>query len=99
MTAFTALLMRDMRLAGRVCGGALIGALFLLIVVVMLPSAIGPDLTLLARLGPAILWLGALLASLLALDRLFVTDHEDGSLHLFIMGGLPRGLAGGGPGL
>ena len=47
-----------------------------------MPFAIGPELTLLARLGPAILWLGALLASLLTLDRLFTIDHEDGSLDL-----------------
>jgi heme exporter protein B len=85
--------MRDMRLAVRVGGGALMGALFFLIVVVMMPFAIGPDLNLLARIGPAILWLGALLASLLALDRLFVTDHEDGSLDLLIMGRMPLELA------
>ena len=53
----------------------------------MMPFAVGPDLVLLARIGPAILWLGALLASLLALDRLFATDHEDGSLDLLMMGG------------
>ena len=56
------------------CGGAPMGALFFLIVVAMMPFAIGPDLNLLARIGPAILWLGALLASLLALDRLFASD-------------------------
>ncbi|HEY2755265.1 MAG TPA: heme exporter protein CcmB, partial [Pseudolabrys sp.] len=93
MNALLALLMRDMRLAVRVGGGALMGALFFLIVVVMMPFAIGPDLNLLARIGPAILWLGALLASLLALDRLFVTDHEDGSLDLLIMGRMPLELA------
>jgi len=86
MSAFTALLVRDMRLAVRAGGGALMGALFFLIVVTMMPFAIGPDLALLARIGPAILWLGALLASLLALDRLFATDHDDGSLDLLVMG-------------
>ncbi|HEX3441402.1 MAG TPA: heme exporter protein CcmB [Pseudolabrys sp.] len=93
MTAFASLLVRDMRLAVRVGGGALMGALFFLIVVVMMPFAIGPDLNLLARIGPAILWLGALLASLLALDRLFVTDHEDGSLDLLMTGRMPLELA------
>ncbi len=58
-----------MRFALRVGGGALIGVLFFLTVVTLMPFAIGPDLALLARIGPAILWLGALLASLLALDR------------------------------
>jgi heme exporter protein B len=93
MIALNALLVRDMRLAIRVGGGALMGALFFLIVVTMMPFAIGPDLALLAHIGPAILWLGALLASLLALDRLFATDHEDGSLDLLMMGSLPLELS------
>jgi heme exporter protein B len=93
MTALTALLRRDMRLAVRVGGGALMGVLFFLIVVAMVPFALGPDLALLARTGPAILWLGALLASLLALDRLFAADHEDGSLDLILMGRPPLELA------
>jgi heme exporter protein B len=82
-----------MRLAVRVGGGALMGALFFLVVVSMIPFAIGPDLALLARIGPAILWLGALLASLLALDRLFATDYDDGSLDLLMMGGMPLEIA------
>jgi heme exporter protein B len=92
MTAMTSLLLRDMRIAIRVGGGALMGALFFLIVVTMMPFAIGPDLKLLARIGPAILWLGALLASLLALDRLFATDYEDGSLDLLMTGSTPLEL-------
>jgi heme exporter protein B len=91
--ALAALLRRDMRLAVRVGGGALMGVLFFLIVVAMVPFALGPDLALLARTGPAILWLGALLASLLALDRLFAADHEDGSLDLILMGRAPLELA------
>ncbi len=93
MNALVALMLRDMRLAVRVGGGALMGALFFLIVVVMVPFAVGPDLKLLAQIGPAMLWLGALLASLLALDRLFATDHEDGSLDLLMMGRMPLELA------
>src|SRR6187402_288771 len=92
MNSLTAILVRDMRLAVRVGGGALMGALFFLIVITMTPFAVGPDLALLARIGPAILWLGALLASLLALDRLFATDHDDGSLDLLMMGGVPLEL-------
>jgi heme exporter protein B len=84
MTALTSLLVRDMRLAVRVGGGALIGVLFFLLVVAIIPFAIGPDLALLARIGPAILWLGALLASLLGLDRLIASDQEDGSLDLIL---------------
>lgn len=93
MNALLALLARDMRLSVRVGGGTLMGALFFLIVVSMMPFAIGPDLNLLARIGPAILWLGALLASLLSLDRLFATDYEDGSLDLLMMGRMPLELA------
>jgi heme exporter protein B len=93
MNGLFALLVRDMRIAVRAGGGALMGALFFLIVITMMPFAIGPDLALLARIGPAILWLGALLASLLALDRLFATDHDDGSLDLLMMSKLPLELA------
>jgi heme exporter protein B len=92
MTALRALLLRDMRIAVRIGGGALIGVLFFLAVVTLMPFAIGPDLALLRRIGPAILWLGALLASLLALDRLFAADYEDGSLDLILMGATPLEL-------
>lgn len=93
MTALCALLVRDLRLAVRVGGGALIGVLFFLIVVTLVPFAVGPDLALLARMGPAILWLGALLANLLALDRLLAIDHEDGSLDLILTARVPLELA------
>src|SRR3984885_4426355 len=91
--ALSALIRRDIRIALRVGGGALIGVLFFLTVVVLMPFAIGPDLALLARLGPAILWLGALLASLLTLDRLFTADHDDGSLDLITMSRTPLELS------
>lgn len=93
MTALKALFLRDLRIAIRVGGGAMIGVLFFLAVVALMPFAIGPDLALLQRIGPAILWIGALLASLLALDRLLAADLEDGSLDLLLMGGTPLELA------
>jgi heme exporter protein B len=86
MTELAALFRRDLRLAVRLGGGAPMGVLFFLIVVALIPFAIGPDLALLRRIGPAILWIGALLASLLALDRLIAGDQEDGSLDLILMG-------------
>jgi heme exporter protein B len=92
MSALGALLVRDMRIAVRVGGGALIGVLFFLVVVILVPFALGPDLALLKRIGPAILWLAALLANLLALDRLFAADHEDGSLDLLLMSKAPLEL-------
>lgn len=92
MSALKAILLRDMRIAMRVGGGALMGVLFFLVVVTLVPFALGPDLVLLKRIGPAILWLAALLASLLALDRLFAADHEDGSLDLLLTGRTPLEL-------
>ena len=93
MSPLAALLVRDMRLGVRVGGGAFIGVLFFLLVVTLVPFAIGPDLALLSRIGPAVLWLGALLANLLGLDRLLATDHEDGSLDLILMARVPLELA------
>jgi len=93
MKALAALLVRDLRLSVRVGGGALMGVLFFLVVVTLMPFAIGPDLALLRRIGPAILWIGALLASLLALDRLFLADYEDGSLDLLLLARVPLELA------
>jgi heme exporter protein B len=93
MSALSALFVRDIRIAIRVGGGALISVLFFMSVVTLIPFAIGPDLALLQRIGPAILWLGALLASLLALDRLLAADQEDGSLDLLVMGTAPLELA------
>jgi heme exporter protein B len=92
MSALAAILVRDIRIAVRVGGGALMGVLFFLVVVTLVPFAIGPDLALLQRIGPAVLWLAGLLASLLALDRLFASDHEDGSLDLILMGRAPLEL-------
>jgi heme exporter protein B len=93
MRALAALIRRDILVSLRVGGGALIGVLFFLSVVVLMPFAIGPELPLLKRIGPAVLWLGAMLASLLTLDRLFAADHEDGSLDLIVMSRTPLELA------
>ena len=81
----TALFLRDLKLSVRAGGGALIGILFFLTVVAIIPFAVGPDLKLLSRIGPAIVWIGALLASLLGLDRLFQAERDDGSLDLLVM--------------
>jgi heme exporter protein B len=87
--ALSALLSREMRLALRIGGGALMGVFFFLAVVTVIPFGVGPDLALLRRIGPAILWIGALLATLLGLDRLFQADQEDGSLDLMRLSGVP----------
>ena len=80
-----ALFVRDLRLGVRAGGGALVGILFFLAVVAVVPFGVGPDLNLLARIGPAILWIGALLASLLGLDRLFQAEREDGALDVILL--------------
>jgi heme exporter protein B len=88
-----ALLVREFRVARRIGGSATMGVVFFLVMVSIVPFAIGPDPNLLARIGPAILWIAALLASLLCLDRLFQADMEDGSLDLFHLSRVPLELA------
>ncbi|MFB2551384.1 heme exporter protein CcmB [Ensifer soli] len=80
-----ALFLRDLQLSVRAGGGALTGVLFFMAVVAVIPFGVGPDLDLLSRIGPAILWIGALLSSLLGLDRLFQAERDDGSLDLMLM--------------
>lgn len=75
-----ALLLRDLRLAVRAGGGFGLGIAFFAIVVVLTPFAVGPSSAGLAAIAPGILWLAALLAALLTLDRLFAIDAEDGTL-------------------
>ncbi len=84
-----ALLARDLRLALRSGGGAATALLFYLAVVVAMPFAVGPNSELLATIGGATLWIGALLAGLLGLERLFQTDHEDGSLDQMMLSPVP----------
>ncbi len=87
-----ALFWRDITLARRVGGGGVMGVVFFLSLVTVVPFAIGPDLNLLSRIGPAILWIAALLSGLLGLDRLFQADEEDGSLDLFRLSPAPLEL-------
>jgi heme exporter protein B len=92
MTPALALFLREWRIARRIGGGASVGAVFFLILVAIMPFALGPDMLLLARLGPAILWIAALLATLLGLDRLFQGDNDDGSLDLLVNAATPLEL-------
>lgn len=93
MSGFLALLKRDLTLAVRE-GAALGTALgFYLVVVAMLPLGLGPDLKLLSRIAPGILWIALLLAALLSLPRVFEADHEDGSLEVMATAPLPLELA------
>lgn len=91
-SALVALFLRDVRIGRRIGGAISMGVVFFLCLVSITPFAIGPDQALLARIGPAILWISALLATLLGLDRLFQADAEDGSLDLFLMSETPLEL-------
>lgn len=84
-----ALLTRDLRLAIRAGGGFGLGLAFFLILAVLVPLGVGPEGQVLALIAPGILWIGALLACLLSLDRLFALDFEDGSLDLLATAPIP----------
>jgi heme exporter protein B len=84
-----ALLIRDLRLAVRAGGGFGLGLAFFLILVVLVPFSVGPQGALLTSIAPGILWLGALLACLLSLDRLLALDFEDGTLDVLATAPLP----------
>jgi len=80
-----ALLWRDMRLATRAGGSSALALAFFAAVVTLVPLGIGSDLDLLARIAAGVLWVAAVLAALLSLDRLFQADFEDGSLDLLAL--------------
>ncbi|MEM1129029.1 MAG: heme exporter protein CcmB [Pseudomonadota bacterium] len=84
-----ALLRRDLTLAMRAGGGAGLGLCFFLIVTVLVPFAVGPEREILSTIAAGVLWLGALLACLLSLDRIFALDWEDGSLDLLATAPVP----------
>ena len=83
------LLARDLRLAVRAGGGFGLALAFFLIVVTLVPFGVGPGSDQLAVIAPGVLWIGALLACLLSLDRIFQADFEDGSLDVLATAPLP----------
>ena len=89
MRAPIAVLARELRLALRSGGGAGLGIAFFVMLVPLVPFGIGPDPSRLAPVAPGTLWIGALLASLLSLDRLFQADAEDGTLDILALAPLP----------
>ena len=89
MRVFLALVRRDLALATRVGGAGGLSLVFFLMVVTLIPFGLGPDLNLLSRIGPAILWIAGVLATLIGLDRLFQADEEDGSLDLMRLSPAP----------
>jgi len=81
----TALLLRDIRLATRAGGSAMLALAFFAAVATLVPLGVGSDLALLGRIAAGVLWVAAVLAALLALDRLFQADFEDGSLDVIAL--------------
>jgi heme exporter protein B len=86
VSAFWALVRRDVLLAWRDAGALWTAIGFYLVVVAVLPLGLGPDLNLLARIAPGVLWVALLLSVLLTLERMLQIDYEDGSLEVMLLG-------------
>ncbi len=95
MSTVRALLVRDIKLAWREGGAVGVALGFYLIVVAITPLGLGPDLNLLARIAPGILWVGLLLAALLSAGRIFENDYEDGTLDVLATGPVPLPVVAG----
>lgn len=89
MSEFFALIRRDLTLAWKDGGSIGIALGFYLVVIAIVPLGVGPDLNLLGRIAPGVLWVGLLLSALLSVDRIFHQDYEDGSLEILALGSLP----------
>ncbi|MCH7542640.1 MAG: heme exporter protein CcmB [Proteobacteria bacterium] len=89
MNRFTLIVARDLRLALRRGADSTMVVAFFVLTVVLFPLGVGPDTAILARIGPGVIWVTALLASMLSLERLFQADFEDGNLDLLVLGSLP----------
>ncbi|MDF2233271.1 heme exporter protein CcmB [Albimonas sp. CAU 1670] len=89
MSAFLALMRRDLALAFRIGGGGLLSLGFFLLAALLIPLGVGPEGQALTRIAAGVVWVCALLACLLSLDRLFQADLEDGSLDQLALGPLP----------
>lgn len=90
---FRALVIRDLVLATRIGGGGAMAVGFFIVAAALYPLGIGPELVLLRRIAPGVLWASALLSCLLSLDRMFQADEEDGTLDLLLLSPFsPTGL-------
>ena len=83
------IVLRDLRLAMRQGLDAFIVLMFFVITVTLFPLGVGPELNLLGQMGPGVIWVAALLSTMLSLDRLFQHDYEDGSLELMLLSPVP----------
>ncbi|MBL6957364.1 MAG: heme exporter protein CcmB [Rhodospirillales bacterium] len=85
MSGFTQIVRRDLRLASRQGMDNVMVVVFFVIAVVLFPFGVGPEPNILARISAGVIWVAALLASMLSLERLFQADYEDGSLELLAL--------------
>lgn len=92
IAALRAVLVREITLATRIGAGVELGLVFFLILISVVPFALGPDQKLLSRLAPALLWIAALLATLLGLDRLLQADEDDGVVDEMMLSDTPLEL-------
>ncbi len=92
MNAFFTIVRRDLKLALRQGMDSLMVIAFFVIAVVLFPFGVGPESNILARIGPGVIWVAALLAAMLSLERLFQIDYEDGSLELMALQPAPLEL-------
>lgn len=88
-SVFAAVLRRDLRLALRRTGDTVAAVTFFVIAVSLFPLGIGPDPAVVARIAAGTVWVAALLAAMLSLDRLFAADRDDGSLDLLLLAPAP----------
>tara|TARA_B100000676_G_scaffold83879_1_gene84000 strand:- start:3585 stop:4253 length:669 start_codon:yes stop_codon:yes gene_type:complete len=89
MMACLKIILRDLRVALKQGLDAVMVIMFFLITVTLFPLGVGPESNLLARMSPGVIWVAALLSTMLSLDRLFQHDYEDGSLELMLLSPVP----------
>ena len=92
MKGISAILGREMRLALRQSSDTMMVIAFFVIAVVLFPFGVGPEPNMLARIGPGVIWVAALLAAMLSMERMFQADYEDGSLELLVLTPVPLEL-------
>lgn len=89
MTGFLEILRRDVRLAVRGRADSTMVVVFFVLATILFPFGVGPEQTVLARIGAGVIWVVALMAAMLSLERLFLADYEDGALDLLALAPLP----------
>jgi heme exporter protein B len=92
MNGFVTLVGRELRLALRQASDSFTVIAFFILVTVLFPLGVGPEPAMLARIAPGVVWVAALLAAMLSMERLFQSDYEDGTLELLVAAPYPLEL-------